>query len=85
MGVAEKVEKGKGYCVGNMSRKGQKVTFSIFGTGSICCGETSHLMYILVHWTEHCTVPCNVFFYIVMFGMFSIPLYRLQGTFTYGH
>jgi putative component of toxin-antitoxin plasmid stabilization module len=38
MGVAEKVEKGKGYCVGNMSRKGQKVTFSI------CCGETSHLM-----------------------------------------
>lgn len=29
MGVAEDVEKGKGYCVGNMSRKGQKVTLSL--------------------------------------------------------
>lgn len=36
-------------------------SYIIFGTGSFSCGETTHLMYILVHWTEHCTVPCNVF------------------------
>lgn len=77
MGVAEDVEKGKGYCVGNMSRKGQKVLFSIFGTSSFSCGETSHLMYILLHWTEHCTAPCHVFLYVFIFGMFSTSLYQL--------